>query len=161
MPATIGTTSGLDSALRRAFSEASVRVAPDTRMTDIVTALGVMGVSIEVQDGVLVLQQGATAFNTSLALRNFSQRPEHAKFFILETLDPKTWTNARKMKYIAEHGQDAWGKLCCAPVIEAGIKVLDVNMSKHDYMGLTRSEKIAFLREFGSDAAARIMLRKN
>jgi hypothetical protein len=61
------------------------------------------------------------------------------------------------MTYIAEHGTDEWGKLCSQPVIEAGIKTMDPNMSKADYRALTRSERIAFIREFGDGAVSRIM----
>jgi len=41
-------------------------------------------------------------------------------------------------------------------VIEAGIKVLDPNMTLTDYENLTRAERIAFIREYGSDAVGRI-----
>lgn len=156
MPATIAVSATVDSALRRAFSEASVRLQPDCKMTDVIEALKAMGIGVEVQDGVLVLQQGSTSFNTSLALRNFAQRAEFSAFFVLETIDPKTWTNVRKMAFVAEHGSDAYGKLCSTPVIEAGIKVLDANMSKTHYANLTRAERIAFIREYGSDAVSRI-----
>ena len=157
MTTALGTTSVIDSALRKAFSDASVRVAPTTRMTDIIEALKAMGIGVEVQDGVLVLTQGTTSFNTSLALRNFSIRPEHARFFVLETSDPKTWTTAKKVEYLRTHSADEYAKLCRAPVIEAGIRVLDANMSRHDYENLTRAEKVQFLSEYGDEAARHIL----
>jgi hypothetical protein len=153
--ATIGTTAQIDSALRRAFSDASVRVRPETKMTDVLAALTAMGLTVSITDGVLLLAQDQTQMNTSLALRNFSK--QHPQFFILETSDPKTWTQQKKIEFIRQNGNDAYGKLCCAPVIEAGIRVLDVNMSKTDYLNLTRAERICFIREFGSDAVARVM----
>ena len=128
-------------------------------MTDIIESLKVMGIGAEVQDGVLVLTQGATSFNTSLALRNFSIGPEYAKFFVLETSDPKTWSLAKKADYLRTHSSDDYGKLLCGPVVEAGIRVLDANMSRHDYLNLTRAEKCAFLSEFGDGAARRIMAK--
>jgi hypothetical protein len=129
-------------------------------MTDIIGALKVMGIEVGLTDGVLTLQQGTTQFNTSLALRNFSARPEHAKFFVLETADPKTWTLAKKAAFLRTHTADEYAKLCRGPVLEAGIKVLDCNMSRSDYENLTRPEKVAFLSEFGDEAARRIMGQK-
>jgi len=160
MAATIAVAAGVDSALRRAFSEASVRLQPNAMMSDIIEALKVMGIGVEVQDGVLVLQQGSTSFNTSLSLRNFSKRPEHAKFFVLENDHPKTWTPASKMKYIAEHGDDAYRTLWQSPVLESGVRVLDANMSKKDYMGLTRAEKLQFIKEFGDTTVQRIFQKQ-
>ena len=156
MPATIGIAASVDNALRRAFSEASVRLKPETKISDIVKALEALGLTVAIQDGILVMSQGSTTMHTTLALRSLTTKPEFAPFFVLETLDPKTWTNARKMAYVTEHGSDAYGKLCSAPVIEAGIKVLDPNMTLTDYENLTRAERIAFIREYGSDAVGRI-----
>ncbi len=156
MTTTIGAPKTIDSALRRAFSEASIRVHPDTRMTDVLAAFEAMGITTEIQDGVLVLRQDQTSFNTSLALRSFANRPENAKFFVLETSDPKTWTAAKKVEYLRTHTADEFGRLCSQPVIEAGVKVLDVNMSRSDYENLTRKERVAFISEFGADSVSRI-----
>lgn len=160
MAATIAVSASVDSALRRAFSEASVRLQPDALMSSLIAALQGMGIEVTIQDNVLVMRQGATEFNTSLALRNFSKRPENAAFFVLENDHPSTWTPEHKMKYIAENGDDKYRTLWQSPVLEAGIRTMDPNMSRKDYSNLTRQEKIAFLREFGSDAASRIMLHK-
>jgi hypothetical protein len=158
--ATIGITAQIDTAMRRAFSEASVRLHPDCRITDIVEALRVLGISAEITDGVLVLAQGSTQMNFSLALRNFANRPEHARLFILENAHPSTWTQAHKVEFMRTHSDLEYGTLLHQPVLEAGIRVLDPNMSRTDYKNLTRAEKMAFIREFGSDAAGRIMLGK-
>lgn len=160
MPATIAVTASVDSALRRAFSEASVRLQPDALMSSLIAALEGLGIKVEITDGILCMSQGQTQMNTALALRNFSKRPEYAQFFVLENDHPKTWTVQRRMKYIAENGDAKYRALWQAPALEAGIKVLDPNMSRADYSNLTRQEKIAFLREYGSDAASRIMLNK-
>jgi len=154
--ATIGVTAGIDSALRRAFSEASVRVAPDTRMTDIIAALTALGITATIEDAVLVLRQGETNFNTSLALRNFAKRPEHAKFFVSEGAHPKAWSDKKKIEYLRTHTDAEYRALLQSPVLEAGVKVLDPNMSRKDYEGLTRAERIAFISEFGSDAVGLI-----
>lgn len=160
MAATIAVTASVDSALRRAFSEASVRLQPTAMMSSLIAALQGLGIELSIQDNVLVMRQGQTEFNTSLALRNFSRRPEFASFFVLENDHPKTWTLEHKMKYIAEHGDEKYRTLWQSPVLESGIRTMDPNMSRADYSNLTRQEKIAFLREFGSDAASRIMLNK-
>jgi len=108
MPATIAVSASLDSALRKGFSEASVRVRPDTQMSAIVAALENMGLTVAIQDGTLVMSQGSTTMHTTLALRSLTTKPEFKDFFVLETSDPKTWTNERKMAFIRENGQDAW-----------------------------------------------------
>jgi hypothetical protein len=157
MAATIAVTASLDSALRRAFSEASVRLQPDALMSSVIAALEGLGIKVEITDGILCMSQGQTQMNTALALRNFAKRPEYAAFFVLEGSHPKTWTVERRMKYIAENGDDKYRTLWQSPVLQQGLRVLDPNMSRADYSNLTRSEKIAFLREYGSDAAANIM----
>jgi hypothetical protein len=157
MSTALGTTAQIDSALRRAFSEASVRVAPDARTTDIVAALGTLGITAEVTDGVLVLSQGETSFNTSLALRNFAKRPEHAGFFILDGAHPAQWSNKKKIEYLSTHSDDEFRALVQSPVLEAGVRVLDANMSKSDYQNLTRREKVQFIREYGDGAVGRIL----
>src|SRR5579859_3999371 len=119
MSTVIGTSSGLDSALRRAFSDASVRPQPTTTMTSVIEALGAMGVTAEVQDGVLVLRQDQTTFNTSLALRSFAAKPEHQKLFVIASTDPKTWTLAEKAVYLKTHTPEEYAKLCRAPVLES------------------------------------------
>lgn len=157
MPATVGVSSSIDSALRRAFSEASVRLQPETKISDVVAALGTMGIGVEVQDGVLVLQQGSTSFNTALALRNFAKRPEHENFFVQDGAHPSQWSKEKKIEFLRTHTDEEYRTMIQSPVLEAGVKTMDPNMSRADYKNLTRAEKIAFLREFGSDAAARIM----
>lgn len=160
MPAMIGTTARIDSVLRRAFSEASVRLRPDAKVTDIVEALKLMGIAVEVQDGVLVLQQGATSFNTSLALRNFAKRPEHEKFFVQEGAHPSQWSTERKIEFLRTHSDEEFRNLLQTPVLNAGIRTMDPNMSRKDYSNLTRAEKIMFIREYGADAARHIVLEK-
>jgi hypothetical protein len=146
----------LDSALRRAFSDASIRVRPETKMTDVLHALEALGVSAAVEDGILVLTQGQTEMNPPKALKNFAHREGNENFFILETVDPKTWTNAKRIAYIREHGSEAYGKICREPVLAPAVRVLDPRMSKADYTQLTRQEKINFVREYGEDAVRRI-----
>jgi hypothetical protein len=158
--ATLAISAELDSAFRRAFSEAGVKLQPETKTSDIVSALGNMGVSASIQDDVLLLAQGQTQMNTSLALRSFSTKPENAKFFILETVDPRTWRTAKKIEYIAKHGEQAYRKLVQTPVLEAGVRVLDPNMGRADYQNLTRQEKMEFIRQYGDSAVSRIFLRR-
>lgn len=155
--ATIGVTAGVDSAMRRGFSEASVRLQPEAKISEIITALGTLGVTAAVEDGLLILRQDTTELHTHKALRSFAARPEFAKFFVLSSDDPKTWTVAEKTKFIRQFGADAYGKRCAAPVLEAGIRTLDPNMSRTEYLKLTTRERIAFIREFGDDAVRKVM----
>jgi hypothetical protein len=157
MSANFGASAQVDSALRRAFSEASVRLQPDCKISAVVEALKTLGLTVEVTDGLLVLSQGTTTMHTALALRSLTTKPEFKQFFVLSTDDPKTWTVTERTAFITKNGGEAYRKLICAPVLEAGLKVLDANMSRTDYGHLTRAEKIQFITEFGSGAVSAIM----
>lgn len=156
MPATIGISSSVDSALRKGFSEASVRPKPDAQMSALVAALENMGVTVSVEDGLLVLAQGATTMHTGKALRTLATKPEFKDFFVQEGQHPSTWTTEKKIEYLRAHSDTEYGKLCATPVLESGLRTLDPNMSKTDYENLTRAERIQFIREYGSDAVGRI-----
>ena len=155
--ATFGTTGAIDSALRRGFSEASVRVAPATKISDVVAALGAMGVTVELQDNVLVMAQSGTEMHTVKALRSFAARPEHTKFFVIDGAHPAQWSREKKIEFLSTHTDDEFRALVQTPVLQAGIRTMDSNMSKSDYLQLTRQEKIAFIGEYGPDAVGRIV----
>jgi len=159
MPAaTIGVGAQLDSALRRAFSDASIRLKPDTRMTDVVEALGAMGVTAELEDGnILMLRQGTTELHTVKALRNFVAMPQHEKFIVVEGQHPYTWSLQKKVEYLRTHTAEEYRTLCQSPVLEAGVRVLDANMSREDYDNLTTKEKVQFIREFGAGGVRLVM----
>jgi hypothetical protein len=116
-----------------------------------------MGVTVEIEDGVLVLRQGATEMHTVKALRGFAQRPEHAKFFVIAGQHPSSWSSKQKVEFLASHSDDEYRALIQTAVLDAGVKVLDPNMSRADYQNLTRKEKVQFIREFGDGAVGRIL----
>jgi hypothetical protein len=118
MTATIAVTASVDSALRRAFSEASVRLLPTARMSSLIAALQGLGIEVGVEDNVLVLKQGQTEFNTSLALRSFSAKPEVAEFFVQEGAHPRQWTREKTLKYLATHSEAEYRALLQAPALE-------------------------------------------
>jgi hypothetical protein len=153
----LGTTAQLDAALRRGFSEVSARPKPETKMTDVIAALAALGVTAELDEGLLVLKQDDKVFNVALCLRGFAAKPENAKFFVTAADDPKTWSAAMRTKYISEHGPDAWGRLVNGKALEPAVKVLDRNMSRADYLSLTTKEKLAFIAEFDADAVSAVM----
>jgi len=155
--ATLGVGAAIDSALRHGFSDASVRLMPETRVSDVVKALEVLGITVEMQDGTLVLKQGEMTLHTVLSLRNFAKRTESGKFFVQEGQHPNTWSRERKVEFLRTHSDDEYRALLQSPVLEAGIKTLDPNMSRSEYLGLTRKEKQLFIREYGADTVGRIM----
>ena len=81
--------------------------------------------------------------------------------FVIDGAHPSQWSKERKIEYLSTHTDEQYRALIQSPVLDAGVKTMDPNMSRKDYSNLTRSEKIAFLREFGSDAASRIMQKKS
>ena len=150
----------LDSALRRGFSEVSARPKPETTMSEVVAALGTLGVTATMDDGLLILKQGDTVFHTGQCLRGFAARPEFMKLFVTENDNTRVWTNEMKMQYIREHGADQWARKANTQALEPAVKVLDRNMSAKDYENLTRKERVAFIAEFGADAVSRIFMRR-
>jgi hypothetical protein len=154
--ATVSVTASVDSALRRAFSEASVRLMPTAMMSSIIAALKGLGIEVETIDNVLCLSQGATQMNTSLALRNFAKRAEYAEFFVQENGHPKTWSQEKKIAYLRDHTDEQYRALFQAPVLEAGVRTLDPNMSKKAYLQLTTQEKMQFVREFGETGVRQV-----
>lgn len=157
--ATIATGAALDRGLRKGFSDAGIRIAPDTTMTAVLEAFKALGITVELQDDILVIAQGGTEFNSARALRGFAAKPEHAKFFILQTGDPRSWTTEQKVEYLKTHNDSDYRRLIQSEPITVGVGALDANMSKADYLRLTRREKLDFISEFGTLAVSRVMAR--
>ncbi len=158
--ATIAVKANVDTALRKGFSEASVRPRPETQMSAIVGALEGLGITVAIEDGLLVLAQGTTQMHTGKALRTLATKPEFKDFFVQEGSHPSQWSTEKKIEYLKTHSDEEFRALLQAPALESGVRTMDPNMSRKDYANLTRGEKIAFLREFGADAARHIMLEK-
>jgi hypothetical protein len=157
MAATIGTSAQIDNALRRAFSEISVRPKPETKMTDVITALATHGVTAEMEDGILVLKQGDNMFNTAICLRGLASKAENSALFVTAADNPHDWTTKMKTDFISQHGADAWARKANGPVLTPSVAVLDANMTRANYQNLTRDEKIQFIREYGDIAVSRVM----
>jgi hypothetical protein len=160
MPTEIKVTGALDSALRRAFSDAGIRLRPEAQTTAIVERFNALGISCEVQDGVLVLSQDNRQFNTSLACKGFAAKPENADLFVTAQSNPKEWNAQEKSAYISKNGYAAFEQLVTGKQLDASVKVLDANMSRKDYENLTRKERCAFIAEYGYSAVSVIMGRK-
>jgi hypothetical protein len=156
----IKVSAALDAALRRAFSDAGVRVAPSATMTEVVSRFNALGISCEMQDGCLVLKQDEREFSTALACKGFAARAENVALFITEKTSTQEWTRTQKSEYIAKHGLDAWENRLNAPQLDPGVRVLDRNMSRKDYLNLTRTERVAFITEFGAGAVSHVMGKK-
>lgn len=155
--AAIGVSGAIDSALRRGFSEASVRLQPEAKISDIVTGLSTLGVTVTVEDGLLTLRQGDTEMVPAKALRTLTTKPEFQKFFVVDGQHPSTWSTRTKIEYLRTHSDDDFRRLIQAPVLEAGVRVLDPNMEKSAYLALTRKEKMQFISEYGDEAVRQIM----
>jgi len=157
--ATIGINRELDAALRKAFSDARVRIAPNAKLADIKAALEAMGLTVAVEDGFLVLTQGTTAMHTNIALKNFANRPENAQYFVLETSHPSTWTQQKKIEFLRNHTPDEYAQLLRGPKTP-GIGVLSLDLTRAEYLSLTTQERVAFVREYGPQGVATVMARK-
>ena len=159
MTTTIGMSRELDAAIRKGFSDAKVRIAPDAKLGDIVAALEAMGVSVAVEDGFLVMSQSGTPLHTSLSLKTFASKPEHAKYFILEGSHPSAWSTSTKSRYIKDHGLAAYERLLRQPK-EHGIGTLSLDLTRAQYLSLTMAEKQAFIAAYGVEGVQRVMARK-
>ena len=157
MPATIGTPAELDRILRKNFSDCGIRVAPDARMTDVLESFKSLGVSVAVEDGLLVLSQGSTVFHTGQALKGFAAKTENARFFVLQSGDPRRWDVSQKVDYLRTHSDSDYRRLIQQGSITVGIGAMDANMCRSDYLKLTTQEKLAFIAEFGADAVGHVM----
>lgn len=155
--ATITVGAALDSALRREFSNASIRLRPETRMTDVIASLSKMGVVAELQDDVLVLRQERTQMHTTLALRTWAKMKEHEQFIVVEGQHPYQWSREKKIEFLRTHSDDEYRALIQQPVLDSGVKVLDANMSREDYDRLTTKEKVLFVKTFGEAGVRRVM----
>jgi hypothetical protein len=160
MTTTFGITRELDAALRNGFSQVGARIAAGTQMTTVVSALNALGISCEVEDGILSLKDGTREFNVSQALRSFANKPEHSGLFVNDHCDPKSWSLAQKRDFIAKHGLAAWEKKISTPVARTDVKPLDPNMPYEDYENLSRQERVAFIEAYGDDAVRRIYSRR-
>lgn len=157
--ATIAVSASVDSALRMAFSQASVRVKPETLMSSVIAALEGLGLTVKVEDGVLCMTQGATEMNPILALRNFSKKPEFQQFFVQEGQHPSQWSKEKKIAFLRDHTDEEYRALLQSPVLESGLRVLDPNMPASQYKLLTRQEKMQFISAFGESAVRKIFER--
>ena len=148
MSVEIKVSSELDRLLRKSFSDAGVRLTPDAQSTEIVSRLNAIGVSVEIESGVLSLKDAndGRQFNTSLALRGLSTKPDTGHLFITDNSNPKDWTVSQRVAFINAHGADAWGRKVNGTTLQPGVRVLDRNMTKKEYLSLTRAERIAFIR---------------
>jgi hypothetical protein len=160
MPVTLGITQQLDSALRRGFSEASVRPKQDTQMSAIIAGLEKLGIAVTVEDGLLTLTQGATVMHTGKALRNLATRDEFKDYFVQQGQHPSTWTQSQKVEYLMKHSDEQYRALLQQPVLQSNVSVLDPNMPAASYRQLTRAERMEFIRQYGSDAVTLIFQKE-
>lgn len=158
MPSTtIGVSATIDRALRCAFSDARLRLAPDAKLTEIIESLKAMGVECAVQDGFFAMMQQGTSLHTSLALRSFAEK--HKQFFILEdSHDARTWSVTRKSEYLRDHSPEEFAQLLRNPQ-QGGVGVLSLDMTRQEYQNLSNAEKRAFVNEFGPGGVAKVMAR--
>jgi hypothetical protein len=162
MSATVIAPAVLDAALRRGFSDAGTRLKPSALMSDIIISLSALGITATLQDGILCLQQGASApMNTALALKSFSQKPEHLGYFVQEGAHPSEWSQAKKIQFLADHPEDGdrlYAQLLHAPKLAPALRTLDANMDRESYIhGLTSAEKRQFINEFGIAGVEKVM----
>ena len=94
--------------------------------------------------------------HTGKALRSLATRAEFKDFFVQEGAHPSTWTQQKKIEFLRTHTEEEYRAALQAPVLEAGLKTMDPNMTRTAYENLTRAERMAFIREYGSNAVGRI-----
>lgn len=150
----------LDRQVRISFSGLKIRLAPNTKVSDIIDTLQKEhGVAASAADGLLSLRQNDSEASTGRVLRAFAE--QHPQFFITEQDDVSKWSTQQKTSFIAKHGVDAFtAKVSQQSNSRAAVGVLDPGMSAQDWKSLTTAEKTAFIREHGDTAVSRIMARR-
>ena len=140
----------LDAAIRSAFAQSGVRLAPEAKTSEIVEQLAEYGVSASVDNGALSLSQNGSIISNGTAVAGFvKQRPEH--FVIdggqarsLADFRPADTTEGKKQRveFIREHGGEKFAQLVNAPNLRPGV-VANREISKADWNNLTTREKSA------------------
>jgi hypothetical protein len=157
-----------DSALRNAFAQLGVRVAPEAKTSEMVTQLKEQfQIEACVDAGVLTLRQNGAIISTGTALRAFTEKaPQH---FVLagglvrsaaDLRDAGTPEGTRqRVELIKARGLKGFTDVIAAPQLRPGV-VASREMSKADWMNLTTHEKVEALKADQQIAAIVMAKRK-
>lgn len=148
-----------DVAIRSALGQLKVRPNDDAfSSSEVVSRLKTAhGVEVTVNNGMLELTQNGAVVSTPTVLRAFASKPENAGLFVSEGDDHTRWDGKKKTEFIAQHGIEAWeAKIAKAP-LKAGVDVANCDISKTEYLSMTRAEKTRWLGIHGLDAQAAVL----
>jgi hypothetical protein len=139
-----------DAALRSAFAQLGVRIAPDAKTSEMIPQLEAFQMTATVDQGVLTISQHGAVISTGTALKAFTgKHPEH---FVLPggqvrskaDLQPANTPEGvrQRTELIREQGYDSFAKIISNASLRPGV-VASREMSRSDWMNLTTSEKTA------------------
>lgn len=139
-----------DAALRGAFNQLGVRLAPDAKTSEMVDQLEQYQMTCSVDNGMLAISQHGAVVSTGTALRAFVGKfPQH---FILpggevrsrDQLAPQGTPegNKQRAELIAKVGYDGFRKIISNETLRPGV-VANREMSRADWKNLTIAEKVA------------------
>jgi hypothetical protein len=124
-------------------------------------------VSAIASGGLLCLNQGEQSMNVGQVLQAYSSK--YPRDFYGAAGDVRFKSDlmgdtVAKMRFISEHGFDAWDSLPFnenspkAHTVVGGV-IPHVGMKRAEYLQLSRSERIELIREIGASGIERIMAR--
>jgi hypothetical protein len=151
-----------DDALRSAFGQLKIR--PDN---DAFTASEVVArlkdkhqIEVTTVEGLLELKQNGQVVSVPTVLRAFASKPENSGLFVSETDDHTKWDTAKKVSFIAEFGDDAYARKVAKGPLKAGVDVANIDISKTEYLSMSRDEKVRWIGNHGLEAQSRVLAKK-
>jgi hypothetical protein len=151
-----------DDALRSAFGQLKIRPDNDAfSSTEVVSRLkDNHQIEVSTIEGLLELKQNGQVVSVPTVLRAFATKPENVGLFVSETDDHTKWDTAKKVAFIAEHGDDAYARKVAKGPLKANVDVANIDISKAEYLSMTRDEKVAWIGNHGLEAQARVLGKK-
>lgn len=139
-----------DAALRSAFAQLGVRIAPGAKTSEMIPQLEAFQMKVSTDEGLLVIRQHDQIISTGTALKAFTgKHPEH---FVLpggqvrskDQLLPNDCKEGirQRVEMIREQGLDGFSKIITNQSLRPGV-VASREMSRADWANLTVSEKVA------------------
>lgn len=112
-------------------------------------------IETNVNDGMVEFKQGETLISTGAALKKFAAA--NTGLFVSEGDDHTKWDVQKKREFIAQFGLSAWEQKIGKTPLRADVDVANCDISKAEYLSMTRSEKARWIGQHGLEAQAAVL----
>ena len=110
-----------------------------------------------VTDGIVEFKQGETLISTGAALKKFATA--NTGLFVSEGDDHTKWDAKKKQEFISQHGLAAWEQKIGRKPLRADVDVANCDITKAEYLSMTRQEKSRWIAQHGLEAQAAVLRR--